>query len=244
MLEHIRKLFGYTQEELASKIGVTQNYYTQIETGSSRSAPLISKISKELKIKESFLSSSGEYIDYPFLDNFYIFYLPERRIVQSYKFFLDYICSPSDYVDIVFFFTRPTHYRMPLFSSIIYIALRDDHDTVFLLKRPTRTMFSTIDKEGMKAMSFSVSGRRIAKQGETVVRDAKQDIKTTFFSLVDIFREDLHKLQTTYVYEKTVRIGDDFIAAVDRGEIKRDNILPYFPTNEYIRRLCESRRKN
>ncbi len=227
MLDHVRKLFGYTQSELAAKVGITQNYYTQIETGSSKSAHVIAKISKELRIKESFLISVGEYTEYPFLGNFYIFYLPERRAIQGYKFLLDYICSPSKFVDVVFFFIRPPSHRMPLYSFTVYIAFRDDHDTVFLLKRQNKTTTFSVARKTKDAKPYQ-----------------KENVRYKMFSLIDIFREELHKLRTTYVYEKTVRIGDDFLDAIEKGVISRGDVLAYFPTEEYISGLCKSRGKN
>lgn len=211
MLEQIRKLFGYTQDDLAKKIGISQNYYTQIETGSAKSAPVIAKISNELKIKESFLTSLGEYVEYPFLSDFYTFQLIEQRIVQSYKFLIEYICSKSKCIDIVFFLVRGGSYRTGL-SPIFYIALKDDHGTLFLFKRRSKSF-----------VRYAGIQRRESKE-----------IESRTFPLIDFFREELYKIPSTYVYEQTILTSDELFNKIENIEVSREDILPYFPDLAYF----------
>ena len=218
MLQEIRKLFGYTQEELAKKVGVTQNYYTQIESGSSRSAPLITRLSTELKIKESFLL--GEYHDYPFLADSYNFCLTERKTVQAYRFIHTFICGPSKYVDVVFFLRHPKRI-INLGPTVVCITIRDDHNNVFI--------FTT------RVKSFSHSPGRGRLRDEP-----KKEVFHTTFPRVDSFREDLHKLHSTYVYEKSVGMDEVLENAVESGTVKKELIMAYFPTKEYLFGLCKA----
>lgn len=213
MLEEVRKLFGYTQEELADKIGITQNYYTQIETGASKSTPVIEKISKALKIKESFLTSQGEYVEYPFLSDFYIFFLTDKRIFQSYTFVIDYICSRSKFIDAIFFLRR-AETRFSPFPPVIYLALRDDHDTVFLFKRRSKTR-----------MPATASGGGPWQ---------RKEIESKVFPFVDSFREKLHGLRSAYIYEGTILIPDELFKKVEDNEVSRDDIISYFPGSGYF----------
>ncbi|MDA8090452.1 MAG: helix-turn-helix transcriptional regulator [Nitrospiraceae bacterium] len=196
MLTQIRKLFGYTQAELAKKVGVTQNYYTQIENGLSKSAPLIGKISNEIKIKESFLLGHGKH-EYPFLSDFYIFN-PSPSFENS-DFVLKYICAPSDFIDVVFLSDLSTRRVV-----ITCLAMRDDHDTVFLFKR-----------------QVNVPGSRI-------------------YLFSDNFRDELHYLVPSLVYETTRRIPDKFMQIIENGTVERNDVIELFPGVEYFEEMYKA----
>jgi transcriptional regulator with XRE-family HTH domain len=219
MLEQVRKLFGYTQDELAKGIGISQNYYTQIETGKAKSAPVIGKLSRRLNIAASFLMSRGEYYEYPFLADLYFFNLTEQRIFQSYKFIIEYICSRSRYIDIVFFLLRKPPSEFLSRSPIFYIAIRDDHRTLFVFRRRSK-------------MRRHAPGD--ARVGST--RTAKEE-EIRVFPLVDLFREELHKLP--YIYENTFLMDDQLFDQFEKEEIARKRLLSFFPDAGYFYKLYE-----
>lgn len=221
MLEQMRKLHGYTQEQLAKEVGITQNYYTQLESGKARSERVILKLSEFLKIKESFLASSGEYYEYPFLSDFYKLFLTEQRIAQSYRFLIDYICSKSKYIDAVFF--RRPKIGFPVTSQIICLALLDDRQTLFFFQR--------------RAKRFSLKRDHPSLRAET---NASNDEQVMPFPLIDLFREELYKLSPTYIYERTVLIDDDLSKKIEDGTVERDDLMTYFRNKDYFKGLYES----
>jgi transcriptional regulator with XRE-family HTH domain len=218
MLEEIRRLFGLTQEQLASRIFVKQSQITQIESGTSKSAPLIKKISRELGIKESLLTSSGKYEEYPFLKDFYIFSLNEKKLGRSYDFIIKYFCSESSYIDVIFFGKK----IVPILNSaIVSMALRDDRDTIFLFKRR------------VKIPDFSSQAKVMgAKQRESIILPA-----------LDYFRTELHELQETAVFEKTVRISEELHIQIQNDNVRKKDISVYFPSTESLIHLGEVHRK-
>ncbi|MDH4163411.1 MAG: helix-turn-helix domain-containing protein [Nitrospirota bacterium] len=216
MLRIARKFFGYTQEELAEKIGTSQKYYTQIENGLSKSNPIISKLAGILNIKESFLGSSGEYIEYPFLSDFYTFCLTDKEIFELYKNISEYVCSPSEFIDIVFLLIRPSLIRVaPTLSGypVIYFAIRDDRDTVFLFRRKIRT-------------------RRLAIANKP--RNDNKEIEIRSFARVDSFRVMLHSLPGTYILESTRMISDELHKQIEDGSVSRNDIVQLFPDAKYF----------
>ena len=217
MLEQMRKLNGLTQEQLALKVGITQNYYTQLESGKAKSARVISKLSEFLNIKESFLSSGGEYYEYPFLSDFYTLFLTEQRIAQSYHFLNDYICSKSKYIDVVFF--RRPRMGLPMPSQIISFALLDDRHTLFFFQRRSK---------------------RISKDIRSRLTPPSNDEQVMPFPLVDLFREELHTLPSTYIYERTVLIDDELSKKIEEGIVQRDDLIAFFKSKNYFKELYEA----
>ena len=57
-LKKYREKYNLTQEEMAKKIGTSQAYYSQIESGIlSPGFTLVKKLAKALEIEESFIRS-------------------------------------------------------------------------------------------------------------------------------------------------------------------------------------------
>lgn len=218
MLEQIRKLYGYTQSELAGKIGISQNFFTQIESGASKSAPSIAKLSDVLRVKKSLLLSQGEYLEYPFLSDFYVFNLIEHSIVWYYKFIADLICSKSAFIDVIFFLSLPNVPRSPTMPWIMprrYILMRDDRDTIFLFKRLLKTRKSRVAGKNMEHKFIEP------------------------FTMLDSFRRILHSLRETKVHEMTIIAPDDLYEKIDSGEVTRGNVLPFFPDADYFYKQYE-----
>lgn len=222
MLEQIRKLYGHTQAELAGKIGISQNFFTQIESGASKSAPSIAKLSEVLQIKQSLLLSQGEYLEYPFLADFYVFNLMDYGLIQSYKFIADLICSKSAFIDVIFFLATPilpaTKMRPANLSLIRHILLRDDRNTIFLFKRHFKTRGFTI-----------AGGRR-----------ENREIEVTNFTMVDSLRKILHSLREIKVHEMTITEPEGFHEKIVSGEVKREDVLPFFPDADYFHKQYEA----
>ncbi|MBI1767113.1 MAG: helix-turn-helix transcriptional regulator [Bacteroidetes bacterium] len=136
--EAIRKLFGYTQAELAKMIGTTQNYLTLIETGKGKSTPVIKKVAKLLQINPAFLSESS---DAPgkliFLGDFYVFALKSNDF-QPYIFLLKCHSGYSRFIEVVYIFSdgplstkpRSSSYPRPLEG----VGVKDDRGTIFFFK--------------------------------------------------------------------------------------------------------------
>jgi len=217
MLEKVRKLFGYTQEELGQKINVDQRYYTRIETGAVRSSAHIGKLAAELKIRESFLtfSGAGEYDEYPFLSDFYVFCLTDNKANDSYEFILKHICAKSEFIDILFLHVRSSLVRTSFTGGlpVMYIAMKNDRDTIFLFRRQVRTR------------RFSVAGARPSSNNREI------EIKT--FPRVESIREQLHAL-TPYVHDMTRTVSAELYEMIESGAVTRDAILPFFPGENYF----------
>jgi transcriptional regulator with XRE-family HTH domain len=215
MLEQIRKLYGYTQTELAREAGITQNFFTSIETGKIRAASSLSKIAEVLQIKTSILLSQGEYIDYPFLADFYIFTPKERNVVQLYKLISDLICSKSEIIDAAFLFANPSE---PDFVgetgeiSLRHILLRDDRGTVFLFRRNHKSKISS-------------SNRRVREDKERGI---------TTFPMADSFRRILHSLNGTKVHERSLTETSDLSNKIEAGTVKKDDVLHLFPDVQFF----------
>ncbi len=134
MLSEVRKLLGLTQRQLAEKVATTQNYYAVIESNPSRSSPVMRKVAAALKMTEQFLAL-GDNSRYPFRGDFYVFYLDEKRPFSGYSFLNTYICKESAFIDIVFFLRIPPIAAVS--PEIVCFAIKDDHDTIFLLTGKT-----------------------------------------------------------------------------------------------------------
>lgn len=105
IFDGMRKLFGYTQSELAQKIGKTQNYLTLVETGRAKSAPVINKIAKLFKISPTFLTEDPrDPLNPIFLSNYYFFTL-KRNDFRLYIFLLTCLSTYSSVIEIVYKFS-------------------------------------------------------------------------------------------------------------------------------------------
>lgn len=136
--EATRKLFGYTQRELAQKIGKTQNYLTLIETGRAKSAPVISQISQLLQVNAAFLSGDlPAHGDPIFLDDYYVFTL-KTDYFQPYIFLLKCLSAYSSFIEVVYVFSdvpisankRSGTYPRPLEG----VGIKDDRGTIFFFR--------------------------------------------------------------------------------------------------------------
>lgn len=241
MLKTARNFYGYTQKELAQKVGKAQRYYTQIESGSSKSAPLIKKLSSILRLKESYLGSTAEYLEYPFLSDFYQFCIAEKNIHDMYRYIVEDICSKSDFVDILFLLVRPSLIGMmprPGGYPVMYVAIRDDRDTVFLFKRQLKTkgyQLATAMRSSDAASddhsldtSQKLSGRQI-------------EIKT--FSRLDTFRDMLQSVRGTYVYETTKMISEALYHHIEEGTVTREDIVKLFPNVDYFEGMYQAHKR-
>ena len=238
MLKTARKLYGYTQEELAQKIGKAQRYYTQIENGSSKSAPLIKQLSSILKLKESFLGASDEYIEYPFLSDFYVFCLADKDLPYLYKEIVENICSKSDFIDVVFLLGRPSLIGVLPKSGgypVMYVALRDDRDTVFLFKRQLKTRnFSLVKKD-------DIINNKSSLDASQWLSGRQLEIRT--FSRVDYFRDRLQLMRGTYVYEITKTVSEELYNRIEEESVTREDIVTLFPKTDYFENLFQAHNK-
>lgn len=229
MLSEIRKLFDFTQGELAERIGITQNYYAVIESNPGKSAPAMKKLSAELKITEEFLAL-GDRSKYPFLSDFYFFYLDEHRTFSGYDFLNTKICTESSFVDIVFFIkmrSLPTlKFSAPM--RIVSFAMRDDRDTVFLVTCKA------------KRRHFHIAGRNNPKSKKIDNEEVKFIYLVPF---VDLLRKDLYKNDKWLVSERTVLMPDELYNKLEKGVIKRKDIIDFFPDNNHFKRLYEAHTK-
>lgn len=239
MLKTARKFYGYTQEELAQRIGKTQRYYTQIENGPSKSAPLIKKLSSILKIKESYLESSGEYIEYPFVSDFYPFCVAEKDPYEMYRYIVDDICSKSAFVDVIFLLVRPSLIGMKSRQGgypVLYIAIRDDRDTLFFFKRKEKG-------------SLAIGTARVTYEREaTYSLDEKGNLSNRkldhkIFTKLDTFRDMLQSMRSTYVYETTKMVSEDLYQGIEEGSATREEIVKLFPSLDYFEGMYQSHTK-
>lgn len=238
MLKTARRFYGLTQEELAKKIGKTQQYYVQIEKGTSISAPVIKKLSNILNMRESYLWSKGEYIEYPFLADFYQFCIAEKDAHELYRFIRDDICSKSAFVDVLFLVASPRLIGLtPRLGGnpVMYVAIRDDRDTIFLFKRRVKT-------RGY-ALATSESKNDIAADSHSL--DASQklsgkllEIKT--FAGLDYFREIMQDMRGPYVFETTVRVSEDLYHRIEEGTVTREEIAGIYPNVGYFEGMYQA----
>ncbi len=226
MLDKVRKLFGYTQEELGRIIDVDQRYYTRIETGAVRSSGHLEKLASTLKIRESFLtfSGAGEYDEYPFLSNFYVFCLTDTKINDSYEFILKHICAKSEFIDVLFLHSRLSQFKPPFIGGrpVIYIAMKDDRNTIFLFKRRIRTR------------RFPVAVSKPASDSREI------EIRT--FPRVEYFREQLQS-STPYVHDMTRTVPSELYEKIEEGAVTRDHFLFFFPDKKYFSGLYNAHEK-
>lgn len=241
MLKTARKFYGYTQEELAQKIGKTQRYYTQIENGPSKSAPLVKKLSSILQMKESYLGSTAEYIEYPFVADFYLFCLAEKDLYDLYGKIVEDICSKSEFVDVLFLLVRPSLIGvMPKLSGypVMYVAIRDDRDTIFLFRRQL--------KSRGYALMTSVRRSEIAEDGFNLDASQKlsgKQIEIKTFSKSDTFRDMLQSIKGTYVCEMTRMVTEDLYRRIEEGSVTREDIVKLFPSLDYFESMYQAHKR-
>jgi transcriptional regulator with XRE-family HTH domain len=244
ILELTRKLFGYTQAELAKKIGKTQNYYTLIETGRATSRPVLKKLSHHLKIDEGFLDGEFELpfeFSYPFLSDFYVFYLKDNDR-NAYEYILRFICRNSELIDIVFLL-----FRFPIGSKkrfggkrpIMMMALRDDKNTVFLFRRHeklnlgpsyTKGKLNLLAMAGVKGEEHDMTEYPTIEKGSPLLD-------------VELFLDKLNDLEGPVVFQQSVNVSMDLAKKVENGSVSRADILNLFPDTEYFRKLYENHLK-
>lgn len=241
MLKTARKFYGYTQEELAQKIGKAQRYYTQIENGSSKSAPVIKKLSSILKLRESYLGSSGEYIEYPFLSDFYLLCIAEKDPHELYRYIVDDICSKSDFVDILFLLIRPSligAIRRPGGYPVMYVAIRDDRDTIFLFKRRMKTrghpQVAAVSISEVVADAYALDATKWL---------GGRELDNTTFTKLDTFRDMLQSIRGTYVFETTTMVSEDLYHHIEDGAVTREDIVKLFPTPDYFEAMYQAHTK-
>ena len=240
-LELTRKLFGYTQAELAKKIGKTQNYYTLIETGRAKSRPVLKKLSSILKIDEGFLNSEHElpYVgSYPFQTDFYVFFLKESDRL-SHEYIQNYIFGPSELIDITFFeLTLPFPFERKLINKrpIVMMALRDDHDTVFLFRRQDRQPTKALEKEQEK------SDKEVKVRGFSVTVIPQLEKGSRLLN-IDLFLNRLNDLKGPDVFQKSVNISLELLLKIEKGSVTKNDILEYFPDEAFFQRLSEKHSK-
>lgn len=223
MLAEVRKLLGITQKELAKLVGVTQNYYAVIESNPTKSAPLMQKISKELKIREQFLAF-GDRSRYPFIGEFYTFYLDHYKPVSGYDFLNTNICMQSSFIDLVFFLNIFEWY--PQLTYNICFAMRDEHNTVFLItskwKRPYFKKDGDIERPKTKRGAIELTNMQY------------------FIPKIDLFRKDLYKNDSLLVYEKTVIAPDSLYFNLANGKVSRKDVAGFFPDRNHFKLLYEA----
>ncbi|MGO9379975.1 MAG: helix-turn-helix domain-containing protein [Dissulfurispiraceae bacterium] len=216
MLEQIRKLFGYTQRELAGQVGIDQRYYTQIETKKSKSAKVIKSLSDKLQIKESYLTFGGD--EYPFMSDFYVFSLSDSFILSHLFAIETLIIRRSAVVDVVFFIAVGQEYGQPYNKTghqVVYIALKDDQNTVFLLKRPKSTMHTRMVR---------------------IPLSENKEITIHTFPAIIPFLVRLHSLPDTIVNDRAKIVSWELCEKIEVNRVVRDDILEFFPDNSFFRR--------
>ncbi len=241
MLKTARLFYGYTQEELAQKIGKSQRYYTQIENGPSKSAPLIKKLSSILQMKESYLGSSAEYIEYPFVADFYLFCLTEKELYDLYRKIVEDICSKSEFVDVLFLLVRPSLIGvMPRLGGypVIYVAIRDDRDTIFLFRRKLKTRRYALATSGR---SSEIAEDAVNMDGSKKLSSRQVEVKTFFRS--DTFRDMLQSIKGTYVCEMTRMVTEDLYRRIEEGSVTREDIVKLFPSVDYFESMYRAHTK-
>lgn len=240
MLKTARRLYGYTQEELAQKAGKAQRYYTQIENGSSKSAPLLRKLSGILKLRESYLGSLDEYeyIDYPFLADFYQFCIADKNLGEMYRNIVRDICSKSAFVDVIFLLVNPSLIGVktaPGAYPVMYIAIKDDRDTVFLFKRRLKTRgYARASALTMSDITADNSSLDVSQK-----LSGKKLVTNTFFR-IDYFREALRSMQGTYVYELTKMAHGDLYNRIEEGTVTREEIARLFPGLDFFEGMYQA----
>jgi transcriptional regulator with XRE-family HTH domain len=209
----MRLLYGYTQAELAKEIKKSQKYYTQIETGKVKFSRLTSELANVLKVREPFLTSQVEYTEYPFVSNFYVFYLYEP-VATSYEAIDELVCSRSSKIDAIFLIRNPLEdlQHRWVFTSVHYIALRDSHNTIFLVKAPVRPAF---------------------------VRPGRKIMESDSIRSADTFRMRLHNRRNTVVYEKTIVAPNELENKIRSNTVTREDIAPLFPDQNFFFNLYQ-----
>jgi DNA-binding XRE family transcriptional regulator len=203
MLKIMRLLYGYTQAELAARIGKKQNYYTQIESGKVQFSRYIAKLADILKVREAFLTSQSEYPDYPFTSNFYIFCLCHTNMARFFYSIADLVCSHSSKIDAVFMNVSPLEMKFKS-APVQYVVLRDIHDTIFLIKKPARRKTSQVD----------------IHRGKDVL------MENDYIPNPDIFRIILHS--RSVVHEKTIITPHELEDKIRRGTATRNDFVQLF----------------
>lgn len=213
MLRQIRELLGYTQSSLAEKAGITQNYYTLIETGKYPSPPALTKISKIFKVRESFLAF-GDITEYPFTDNFYLFNISSPRFTMEFDFLLKYIFAPSKYIDILVLIWPPDRRIRP--DRLGYescIVVRNDHNTFFLVRR-----LNPLPKIGVRGTN-----------------ETYDDIRT----ITGIYGSALYETNN-YVYQRAINVSPATVQKIKENSIVREDIAPLFPSFDFFKQLYEA----
>ena len=95
----------------------------------------------------------------------------------------------------------------------MYIAIRDDRGTIFLVKRRLRTR------------RFSMAGKRPRSD---------QEVELRLFPLVDSFREMLHDLPKTYLHEVTKPLSDELFKDIEEDAVTKVDLLQFFPNDSYF----------
>jgi transcriptional regulator with XRE-family HTH domain len=226
MLAEVRKLLGFTQKDLAKLVGVTQNYYAVIESNPTKSAPLMQKLSKELKMREQFLAF-GDRSSYPFLGDFYTFYLDHFKPYAGYDFLTTNISMGSSFVDVVFFLNRSEWYSR--FVSIICFAMRDEHGTIFLVTSKWKRPY--FKKDGVRE-------RPSTKKGAIELTNMGY-----FIPHADLFRHDLYKNDRLLVYEKTVIAPDSLYFNLAKGKVSKEEVAGFFPDKNHFKQLLEAHKE-
>jgi len=193
--------------------------------GAVRSSAHMGRLAELLKIRESFLtfSGAGVYDEYPFLADFYVFCLTDKKIADSYEFILKYICARSEFIDALFLHVRSSLMGAPYSGGrpVIYIVMKDDRGTMFFLRRHLR------------AKGFGRAGARLGED--------RREIEVRTFPRVDYFREQLH-LSTKYVHDMTGTVPAELYEKIEgrdenaekRSLVTRDDLLSFFPGGEYF----------
>ncbi len=157
-----------------------------------------------------------------FLSDFYIFRLTDNKINDSYEIILKHICGRSAFIDVLFLHVRPSLVKAPVVAMghpVLYIAIRDDHNTFFLLRRNLRT-------RGYSVATFNKTS-------------ARREVEIKTFPRVDSFREGLHAA-TPYVHDMTRTVPVKLFELIESDAATRDDILPFFPSADYFRGQYEA----
>lgn len=238
MLSEVRKLLGFTQKDLSNLVGVTQNYYAVIESNPTKSAPLMQKLSDELKIGAKFLAV-GDRSRYPFHGNFYTFYIDPFKPFSGYDFLNTNICIESSFIDLAIFLDTSENWR--IYPLPICFAMRDEHDTFFLVTSKMKPRFgiggrSRPEMKNPAASSGELNPKILLKKG---AREELAEVKY-FVPKIDLFRKNLYKNDRLLVYENTVIAPDSLYSNLTKGKVSRKDIAEFFPDRNYFKRLYEA----
>lgn len=216
MLKEIRTLFGYTQSQIAEKAGITQNYYTLVETGKYKQPPALSKIANALNLKRNFLIF-GNLIEYPFTSDFYIFTINKAHAHYDPRldFLLKFIIAPAKYVDILILEWTVNVYP----GSESCLAVRDDHGTIFLVRRTIQ--MATVDMSGKKE---------------------KLNLYDNIIDLIEYKQSGFYEANN-YLYVKIVNIPIGMVPKIKDGTISKEDIITFFPSIDFFKKLYEVRKK-